>query len=201
MADSLRRVRAALLFDFSPEARLIARTSQYVGDFYNRMLADPDASARVMLTAHELLENSAKYSTDGVGQLQIELQDEAQGDYGLVRIRSSNRARPDRLSDLRQFFEESAHCPDALALYDRMIARSAARTSGSGLGLARIRAEAEMKLSYSLRGDEVTITAEARVRVRKEARGPRAGVSSSHPDQADRTGGPGGRGGHGATHD
>ena len=65
-----------------------------------------------------------------------------------------------------------------MALYDRMIARSTTRSFGSGLGLARIRAEAEMNLSYSLRGDEVTITAEARVRVKQEARGPRAALPS-----------------------
>jgi two-component sensor histidine kinase len=143
-----------------------------------------------MLAAHELLENAAKYSTDGVGQLQVELCEEPAGEYGVLRIRSSNRARPDRLRDLRAFFDESAGCPDALALYDRVIARSTSRTFGSGLGLARIRAEAEMNLSYSLRGDEVTITAEARVRVRQGMRGPRAGLQTSAA-----------QGGHGAAHD
>jgi two-component sensor histidine kinase len=174
-------------FDFSPESRLIARTSKYVCDFYGTMLADPEASARVMLTTHELLENSAKYSVDGIGQLHIELTEDPTGELGVVSIRSSNRARPDRLGDLRQFFEESERCPDAVALYDRMIARSTTRGSGSGLGLARIQAEAEMKLSYSLREDEVTITAEARVRVKQQARGPRAALPSW--------------GGHGAPHD
>ena len=155
-------------FEFSPEGKLIGRTSKYVCDFYSTVLADPDASARVMLAAHELLENAAKYSTDGVGQLQIELSDEEGAEYGVVRIRSCNRARLDRLGDLHKFFEESERCADATALYDRLIARSVTRTFGSGLGLARIRAEAEMDLSYSLKGDQVTITAEARVRVREE---------------------------------
>jgi two-component sensor histidine kinase len=155
-------------FDFSPEGKLIGRTSKYVCDFYSSVLADPDASARVMLAAHELLENAAKYSTDGVGQLQIELSDEEGAEYGVLRICSSNRARPERLGELHRFFEENQRCTDAIALYDRMIARSTTRTFGSGLGLARIRAEAEMDLSYSLKGDQVTITAEARVRVREE---------------------------------
>jgi two-component sensor histidine kinase len=178
-------------FDFSPESRLIARTSKYLCDVYGGMLADPEASARVMLTAHELLENAAKYSTDGVGQLQVELSEEPAGGFGVVSIRSSNRAQPERLSDLRQFFEESGQCPDAVALYDRMIARSTTRSFGSGLGLARIQAEAEMKLSYSLKGNEVTITAEARMRVKPELTGRRAGASP----------GSGSWGGHGPAHD
>ena len=177
-------------FDFSPESRLIARTSKYLCDVYGSMLADPDASARVMLTAHELLENAAKYSTDGVGQLHVELAEEA-GGLGVVSIRSSNRAQPERLSDLRQFFEESGQCPDAVALYDRMIARSTTRSFGSGLGLARIQAEAEMSLSYSLRGDEVTITAEARMRVKPDLTGRRSGPSP----------GSGNWEGHGPAHD
>ena len=168
MADRRRRVRAAMRFDFSPEGKLIGRTSKYVCDFYSAVLADPDASARVMLAAHELLENAAKYSSDGMGQLQIELHDEEGAEFGVVRICSSNRARPDKLGDLQRFFEENRRCDDALALYDRLIARSATRNHGSGLGLARIRAEAEMDLSYSLKGDQVTITAQARVRVRDE---------------------------------
>jgi two-component sensor histidine kinase len=182
-------------FELSPEPGLIARTSKYAGDFYGTLLADAEASARVLLTTHELLENAAKYATDGVCQLHIELCDEAAGGAGLglgaLCIRSINRARPERLGDLRLFFEESARCPDAVALYDRMIARSTARASGSGLGLARIQAEAEMKLSYSLREDEVTITAEARVKVKQEPFGRRAGLVSSDP----------GWGGHGTAHD
>ena len=37
-----------------------------------------------MLTTHELLENAAKYSTDGMGQLHIELHDEPSGDLGVA---------------------------------------------------------------------------------------------------------------------
>jgi hypothetical protein len=135
-----------------------------VCEFYRSVLADPDASDRVMLAAHELLENAAKYSSDGLGHLEIELTERA--GQPLLRIRTSNRARPDRLGELRRFFEESCRCADAIALYDQMIVRSAARTEGSGLGLARVRAEGEMDLSYSVEGDRVTITAETAVQVK-----------------------------------
>jgi hypothetical protein len=158
--------RAAIALDFMPEVRLIWRTSRYVRDFYGRVLADPDASARVMLAAHELLENSAKYSADGRGQLTIELVE--RGGQGFVQIRASNRASAESVAELRRFFAENDRCADPVALYDELIARTARRAEGSGLGLARIRAEGEMALAFSIQGDEVTIVAEAPVRVRRE---------------------------------
>jgi hypothetical protein len=165
MTQRLLTHPAAIRLDFSPEVRLISRTSKYVCDFYRGVLADPDATDRVMLVAHELLENAAKYSTDGTGHLEIELVE--RGGRPLVRIRTSNKAQPDRLDELARFFEESGGCSDAIALYDRMIARSALRKEGSGLGLARVRAEGEMELSLSINGDEVTITAETTVTVKE----------------------------------
>ena len=157
-------IRAAIRLEFIPEVRLIWRTSRYVRDFYGNVLTDPDACARVMLTAHELLENAAKYSMDGYGQLHIELLERDGRTF--VQIATSNRASSDRVAELRRFFDENGRTPDAIALYDRMIARTAQRTEGSGLGLARIRAEGEMALSFAIDGDRVTIKAEAPVRVR-----------------------------------
>jgi hypothetical protein len=159
-------VQAAIRLDFVPDMRLIWRTSRYVRDFYGSVLADPDACARVMLTAHELLENAAKYSADGMGHLEIELLE--RGGQAYVQIRTRNRATADSLAELRRFFDESGRTPDPIALYDQMIARTAQRTEGSGLGLARIRAEGEMLLRHSVEGDAVTIIAEAPVRLRSD---------------------------------
>jgi hypothetical protein len=156
-------VRAAIRLDFVPEMRLIWRTSRYVRDFYGNVLADPDACARVMLTAHELLENAAKYSADGHGQLEIDVYERDGQAY--VRIATCNLATAERLTELRRFFDESGRTPDPIALYDQMIARTAQRTDGSGLGLARIRAEGEMTLSHVVEGDTVTIVAETPVRL------------------------------------
>jgi hypothetical protein len=164
MGQRFSQLPAAIRLDFLPEGRLISRTSKYVCDFYRSVLADPDASDRVMLAAHELLENAGKYSSDGLGHLEIELTE--RGGRPLLRISTSNRAPPDRLGALREFFEESCGCADAITLYDRMIVRSATRSEGSGLGLARVRAEGEMDLSYSVDGDQVTITAETVVQVK-----------------------------------
>jgi hypothetical protein len=159
-------VSAAIRLDFVPDMRLIWRTSRYVRDFYGNVLADPDACARVMLAAHEMLENAAKYSTDGQGCLEVEVVERAGQCF--VQIRTRNRAAPESLTELRRFFDESGRVADATALYDQMIARTAQRTEGSGLGLARIRAEGEMTLDYSIAGDEVTLVAETAVRLRED---------------------------------
>jgi hypothetical protein len=160
-------VSAAIRLEFVPDMRLIWRTSRYVRDFYGNVLAEPDACARVMLAAHELMENAAKYSADGVGQLEVELVE--RDGQAFVQVRTCNRASADRLAELRRFFDENGRTPDPIALYDQMIARTAQRAEGSGLGLARIRAEGEMSLHYSVAGDRVTLVAETPVRIKREA--------------------------------
>jgi hypothetical protein len=157
---------AAIRLEFVPDTRLIWRTSRYVRDFYGTVLADPDACARVMLAAHELMENAAKYSSDGAACLEVELLE--RDGQAFVQVRTCNRATPDRLAELARFFDESGRTPDPVALYDQMIARTAERADGSGLGLARIRAEGEMALRHSVAGDRVTLVAETAVRLRTE---------------------------------
>lgn len=155
---------AAIRLEFVPDPRLVWRTSRYVRDFYGSVLEDADACARVMLTAHELMENSAKYSADGVGQLEVQLVERDGQAY--VQIRTSNRASAESLAELRRFFDENGRTPDPIAFYDEMIARTARRSEGSGLGLARIRAEGEMVLRYSVDGDVVSVIAETPVRIK-----------------------------------
>ena len=118
------------------------------------MLSDPDASSRVALAIHELLENTLKYSTDGEASLDVAL-DQADGSR-TVEIRSSNRASPAQLGELCSRIDALRDLDDPMALYVSMMAESA-RRNGSGLGLVRIRVEAEMQLEYAIDGDQVTI--------------------------------------------
>jgi len=154
-------VGPAISLDFEARGKLISTTSRFVRDFYDSMLVDPDATSRVLLTAHELLENTAKYSSDGLTHMQVGVAEREGKNY--VQIQTRNRASPARLSELSRFLDEISESEDPVALYYRFIARSAERSEASGLGLARIRAEGEMDLAYSVLGDEVTIVAEAPV--------------------------------------
>jgi hypothetical protein len=136
-----------------------------VKDFYEGLLADPDLTSRVALTTHELLENTAKYSSDGVTHMQVAVSEREGQCY--VQIRTRNRVTPDRLAELTQFIDEISAAPDPVALYYEFIARTAERPEGSGLGLARIRAEGEMELAYTVEEDQVTIVAEASAQLKE----------------------------------
>jgi hypothetical protein len=160
----------AIHLQFRPNAKLIALTGKFVEEFYACVLSDPDVSSRVMLTIHELLENVAKYSSDGVSHLVVQLLD--RDGRSFVQIRSRNTSPPRRLAELRVLLDQLRECEDPLALYYRSIAASVSKPEGSGLGLARIRAEGEMDLDYSVRGNEITILAQTPVKLRaREATG------------------------------
>jgi hypothetical protein len=149
---------ATFEFDFRPEVRLITSTRTYLGDLCGHVICDPATTSRVALTAHEMLENVAKYSRGGKNSLEVELC--RRDGRGFVQIRTKNRAATEQLERLRQLFSEMRRAPDAITFYDLAIARSV-HSTGSGLGLARIVAEADMVLEFSISGDEVTISAEA----------------------------------------
>jgi hypothetical protein len=148
---------------FRPGIDLISSTRRFVTDFFDGVVADPDASSRVAMTIHELLENVFKYSVDGCAKVDIALGDRAE--QKVVRILSTNRASVDRLHELTRRLDELSGAEDPVKLYYRIIAQSAKRKEGSGLGLARIRAEGEMDLSYMIEGDQITIVAETPVEV------------------------------------
>jgi hypothetical protein len=67
------------------------------------------------------------------------------------------------VAPLRELLQKLNEAPDPVAYYQDLIASSLAHESGSGLGLARIRAEGEMELSCDLRGDLLSISAEASI--------------------------------------
>jgi hypothetical protein len=151
---------------FRPSVDLISSTRRFVADFFDGVVTDPDATSRVAMTIHELLENVFKYSVDGCAKVDIALGDRQE--QKVVRIFSTNRASQDRMHELTQRLDELQGADDPLKLYYRIIAQSAKRKEGSGLGLARIRAEGEMDLSYVVKGDEITIVAETPVEVAKQ---------------------------------
>jgi hypothetical protein len=79
-----------------------------------------------------------------------------------ARLRTKNRAEPERLSDTKRRLDALAATPDPVAHYDQVIRESAGR-DGSGLGLARILAESEMALRYEIEQGVLIITAEVTV--------------------------------------
>jgi hypothetical protein len=154
----------AIHLEFHPDRSFIVMTTTFVEQFYGRVLADPDATSRIVLTIHELLENIAKYSTDGLSQLGVRMMNRDGQPY--VQIRTRNASPPDRLRELQRMLDEIRQSHDPMALYRRLVMQTISQPEGSGLGLARIRAEAQMDLDYAVRGNEVTILAQTPVQLR-----------------------------------
>lgn len=146
---------------FAPSWKLISDVRRFVSVFYNRTLGEPDAAGRIALAAHELLENAAKYSSDGEACLRMEVTQA--GPPCTMWIVVSNRASQDEIARLRQTFGMMAQHKDPLAYYQQLIRTSRGRMGRSELGLARIQAEAEIMLDLSIDGDLVSIQGSTRV--------------------------------------
>ena len=155
---------AAIRFDYRPRMRLIASTRILVADLCEQLLDDADATSRVAMAAHELMENVAKYSSGGEGSVEVELSQRNGENY--VQVSTKNRASLEQRETLQHLVAELRRAVDPIAYYDAVIAKSV-RTKGSGLGLARIRAEGKMDVDLSIEGDEVTISAQGSVATRR----------------------------------
>ena len=149
--------RVSLSLSFEPRAEQIASLRDLISDLCAPHVESADALSRLLLAAHELLENIVKYAASGSAQFSFELVPVSGGLNAVLR--TSNRATPERLEDARRRLDELARARDPVAFYDEMI-RTSARLGGSGLGLARILAESELRLGYEIARDVLTISAE-----------------------------------------
>ena len=144
---------------FRPNFELISVVRRFVSAFYEHILSDRDATSRIALATHELLENATKYSTDGETAIRIEVTTTCQA----IRIRIWNRATREHINNLHERFAEMLQFSDPFVYYQKLMERSAKRKEGSGLGLARLRAEADMELSIEVDNDRVCIVADTTV--------------------------------------
>lgn len=145
---------------FRPNVELISVVRRFVSSFYEHILSDRDATSRIALATHELLENATKYSTDGETTIRIDVT----ATCDAIRIRIWNRTGAENLRVLRACFDEMMQFPDPFVYYQRLMERTAKRKEGSGLGLARLRAEADMDLTCEIDDDRVCIVADTTVK-------------------------------------
>src|SRR4249919_3670711 len=106
---------AHLTMHFRPTFELITSAREFVTQFYDSILDDPDATSRVALTAQELLENATKYSTDGSATLDIDVTIE--GTSHVLSVRTCNGAKPEHLAELRRRFETMHGSGNAFGYY------------------------------------------------------------------------------------
>lgn len=147
---------------FHPNPDLVTDVREFVETFYRHFLADRDLTGRLTLATHELLENAAKYSSDGETTFRIEVAP-ASGMTSII-VWTRNRADERHVRTLRGYLDEMRASGDPEAYYHQRMRRAARETARSQLGLARIQCEAAMALSCTVEGDTVTIHAEATVR-------------------------------------
>jgi hypothetical protein len=120
-------------------------------------LDDEDAIFRVAMTAHELLENAAKYASDGKARLEVRVSPREED--AIVRVVVTNNSTPDHIRQLEICYAEMKAMPDAMAHYFALMRQNAKSGAVSRLGLARVRAEGEMELDVDIQGPTVKIVA------------------------------------------
>ena len=126
-------------FRAPPDVEHVEHVARFVAEICRTYVNDADALSRLQLAAYELMENVVKYTSQGDGEFQLQL---------------------DRL-DLEGRMTRLSTADDPLSHYDSEIQASARRPFGSGLGLVRIRAEGEMVMDYAIDGDKVVVRVEA----------------------------------------
>lgn len=149
---------------FRPNVELISVVRRFVSDFYARMFKDADATSRVALATHELLENAVRYSRDGETRIRVEVLN-PDPQCQLAAIRTWNVTTPDHVQAVRNLFQEMDSNSDAFHHYQTLMRRTAKVVGGSGLGLARVRAEAEMELSFEVTDGVLSVGAKTRAEV------------------------------------
>jgi anti-sigma regulatory factor (Ser/Thr protein kinase) len=165
MNDEEKGRRVYWLMNFRPNVELISVVRRFVSEFYNQILGDKDATSRVAMATHELLENAVKYSSDGETSVCIDILDD--GAQSRIAIKIGNRAKPEHVELIRSAFQEMQQMPDPDEYYQMVMRRSAKQKDGSGLGLARVRAEGEMTLACEIMDDNtVSILAQTKVEAR-----------------------------------
>jgi two-component sensor histidine kinase len=151
-----------LNFDLAIDAnpRFVSVVRRFVEDAFEKLVDDPEAVCRVSMTAHELMENAAKYSMGSKAQLRVSLKRE--GEAASLVLCLTNDTTPAHVSRLRERIEALAG-PDPFERYQLLMRQNARRVDESGLGLARIRAEGEMALGLEVNGSTVAIMATGRI--------------------------------------
>lgn len=156
-----------LAFDLSmaPNPRFVSVVRRFVEEAFEKLVASPDEVFRIAMTAHELLENAAKYSNGAKAVLRLSL--DAGNPDGRVTVSPINETTPLHIERLRQLLERLNAAPDPMIHYQQLMRENARKDEESGLGLARIAAEGEMTMGLEITGATVAVIASGQVSTRE----------------------------------
>jgi anti-sigma regulatory factor (Ser/Thr protein kinase) len=137
-----------------PTIAIITILRRSIMRLYEHTLGDPDASARVGLATHELLENVLRHSATGDTVLSIRID----GSSSVVSIETTNRAAEEKIASLRERVIAVAE-GDPEERYRAAMEECLTSDEIGGLGLARVRAEGGMTVRVHTQGDMVHVVA------------------------------------------
>lgn len=160
-------VSLVVSFGEAPPQAMVTPLCQSLLELCRPML-DDDAATRLRLTAHELLENIAKYSAPEACELRFELDRSSTGRL-CANLETRNVPIAANRDDVEARLAALTAARDPLEHYDSIIADSAGRPAGSGLGLARIHAETEYRLQHRFEGRCLVIAASGEVWLKQVA--------------------------------
>jgi anti-sigma regulatory factor (Ser/Thr protein kinase) len=145
--------------------RVVSKVRRFIEGFVaesaERMGTPLSLADRVAMTAHELLENVAKYAEDRHGVLRLVSRSEEGGRRRLI-VSVSNNTSLLHIERIKAIFRELAEAEDPMAHYLTLLRRKTGQDE-SGLGLARIRAECGMLLSLSVDQQQVRVSATSEI--------------------------------------
>ena len=141
----------------SVSPNMVSPTRRIIEAKLGPALDDEDAIFRVAMTAHELLENAAKYASDGKARLEVSIQ--PRGEDAIVRVVVTNNAAREHIDQLGTCYAEMNANRDAMAHYFSLMRLNAKAGALSRLGLARVRAEGEMDIEIDIQGETVKVVA------------------------------------------
>jgi hypothetical protein len=166
---------ASFSIAFGRRPKMVALVRRIVVDFYGALydeiapLVEQQRgwTSQVSLAAAELVENTVRHGLDGDAVFSITVAPDPREPRRahVVRVTTRNRADPAQRELVLRRVNELRTAPDLFAYYLSLLTESTQQGGSAGLGLARIRVEARMDLHCSIDGDELEITASARVGV------------------------------------
>ena len=136
---------------------MVSPTRRIIEAKLGPVLEDEDAIFRVAMTAHELLENAAKYASDGKARLELTVSPRDEG--AIVRVVVTNNSTQEHIAGLGACYAEMNAAKDAMAHYFSLMRINAKAGAMSRLGLARVRAEGEMDIEVDVVGERVKVVA------------------------------------------
>ena len=94
---------------------MVSPTRRIIEAKLGPVLEDEDAIFRVAMTAHELLENAAKYASDGKARLELSVTPRDEG--AIVRVVVTNNSTQEHIAELGACYAEMNAAKDAMAHY------------------------------------------------------------------------------------